>query len=638
MTEPEDNRVNDTETPLDGRFRIPIATLLVVGFGALTLVAVATVLYVGIYSGGRNTVALLTDKAELIQEAVESNLHHQLDPAQRQSRYLVRLFDQGVVDPANRQQIIDTLRGALAATPQVTGIGFAWSDATALRVGRVGGEIRVLTDSKGITKSLTDAMRTLQRDRKPYWGEPVWSQELGATLLTYRAPITIDGKLRGALIIAISLADLSRFLSTLSEGDEIEAVILSDREYVIAHKNLSRGEFEFTDFRRKPPLPRIDEINDPVIAQMWADGELDAAIEEGNGFSEIGIIGEVVRIGNRGEYFQISVILGYGPSAWMTVIHFPAREVGEEILRLIGSAVLGLVVLVLAVFGSLMIGRVLARRIGIVAAAAQSLQNLDFENTPHIPDSRFKELALAARAFNSMIQGLRWFEIYVPKSLVLRLIRGGGADALASRERAVTIMFTDIRGFSEMAQRMDAKQIASLLNEHFSLMGECIEAEGGTVDKFIGDAVMAFWGAPEEEPDHAARALRAAKAMVAALDRENERRVADGLAPVAMRAAIHTGPVVVGNIGSKSRINYTIVGDAVNTAARLEELAATLHTPDSAWVVLASEETVRAGGEAGFVSIGPRPLRGLSGEVGVYCLQGRCSDSGPVQATDVERA
>jgi len=129
---------------------------------------------------------------------------------------------------------------------------------------------------------------------------------------------------------------------------------------------------------------------------------------------------------------------------------------------------------------------------------------------------------------------------------------------------------------------MDAKQIAALLNEHFTLIGECIEAEGGTVDKFIGDAVMAFWGAPEEEPDHAARALRAAKAMVAVLDRENERRVADGLAPVAMRAAIHTGSVVVGNIGSKNRINYTIVGDAVSTAARLEELAATLHMPDSA--------------------------------------------------------
>jgi len=369
MAEPDDNTVNGTETPPDGRFRIPIATLLVVGFGALTLVAVATVLYVGIYSGGRNTVALLTDKAELIQEAVESSLRHQLGPPQRQSRYLVRLFDQGIVDIGNRAQIIDTLRGALAATPQVTGLGFVWPDRTALRVGRVGGEIRVLEDSTAITENLHDALRTLQRDRKPYWGEPVWSQELRATLLTYRAPILIDGRFRGALIIAISLADLSRFLSTLSEGDEIEAVILSDREYVIAHKNLARDRFEFSDTGRQPPLPRIDEIEDPVIAQMWADGDLDAAIEKGTGFGDIGIIGEVVRIGNRGEYFQISEIRGFGPSVWMTVIYSPAREVGEGILRLIGSAVLGLVVLVLAVFGSLMIGRMLARRIGVVAAA-----------------------------------------------------------------------------------------------------------------------------------------------------------------------------------------------------------------------------------------------------------------------------
>ena len=111
--------------------------------------------------------------------------------------------------------------------------------------------------------------------------------------------------------------------------------------------------------------------------------------------------------------------------------------------------------------------------------------------------------------------------------------------------------------------------------------------------------------------------------LVEALERDNADRVASGKAPVGMRVAIHTGPVVVGNIGSKSRINYTIVGDAVNTAARIEELAASLHDPDSAWIVLASEETIRAGGGADFIPIGHQHLRGLSGEIGVFSLQGR---------------
>ncbi len=614
------------------RIRLPIATLLVLGFGSLMLVAVATVLYVGIYSGGRNTVALLTDKAGLVQDALETRIRHQLEPAHNQARYLVDLFERGVLDTNNRQQIVDTLRGALAATPQVTGIGFAWPDRTSLRVGRVGGDIMVLENGAAVTRGLDQALSVLERTGEPYWGDPVWSQELQATLLTYRSPVMVDGALRGALIIAITLADLSRFLDELSEGDEIEAVVLTEREFVIAHKNLSRRPFTLLDSTRQPPLPRIDEIDDPVIAQMWADGDLDHAIREGHGFDELGIIAEVVRIGNRGEYFQVKEILGYGPSLWLTVIHFPVRAVGEEFLRLIASAVLGVVILVLAVTGSLMIGRMLARRIRIVASAAQALHDLDFENAPQIPDSRFKELSQAARAFNAMINGLRWFETYVPKTLVLRLMRGGDIGTLASQERVVTIMFTDIRGFSALAQSMDAKQIATLLNEHFSLIGQCIEDEGGTVDKFIGDSVMAFWGAPEDEPDHAARALRAARAMVKVLDRENAARAAAGQPAVGMRVAIHTGPVVVGNIGSKSRINYTIVGDAVNAAARLEELASTLHDPDSDWIVLASEETIRSGGDADFVSIGARPLRDLAGDVEIYCLKGLCRAEPPVTA------
>jgi len=624
MTETHQTRSKPDDRPPGKRFRVPIATLLVVGFGTLTLVAVATVLYVGIYSAGRNTVSLLLDKAELIQEAVETRLRHQLFPAERQGRYLVRLFGKGDLDVGDRRQIVDTFRGALAATPQVTGIGSAWPDWTSPRVGRIGGEVRVLEDSTAIAEGLNTTLRTLKREQEPYWGEPVWSEELQSTLLTYRPPVLIDGTLRGALIIAISLEDLSRFLGRLSERDGIEAVVLTDREFVIAHKNLSQPGFTFAGTERVPPLPRIDEIDDPVIAQMWADGDLDAAMEEEEGFGDLGIVSKVVHIGNRGEYFQVREVQGYGRSPWLTVIHFPVREIGEELLRLIGSAILGLVVLVLAVTGSLLIGRMLARRIRIVATAAQALQNLDLKNAPTIPDSRFRELAQAAHAFNTMIAGLRWFETYVPKTLVLRLMRGGNLGDLASQERLVTIMFTDIRGFSSMAQRMDAKQTAELLNEHFRLIGDCIEAEGGTVDKFVGDSVMAFWGAPEEAPDHAARALRVAKAMVAALEQDNAERLAAGQAPVGMRVAVHTGPVVVGNIGSKNRINYTIVGDAVNTAVRLEELAASLHDPDGAWIVLASEETVRTAGDGDFVSIGPRRLRGLSGEIGIHCLQGQC--------------
>lgn len=134
----------------------------------------------------------------------------------------------------------------------------------------------------------------------------------------------------------------------------------------------------------------------------------------------------------------------------------------------------------------------------------------------------------------------------------------------------MTVMFTDIVGFTAQAEGRPASAIADFPNEHFALVAECIEAEGGMIDKFIGDAVMAFWIA-SQRPDHELSACRAALAIARALRLDNARRQALGDFVVCLRIGIHTGPVVIGNIGSPSRMNYTIVGDTVNTAQRLEQ-------------------------------------------------------------------
>jgi class 3 adenylate cyclase len=119
---------------------------------------------------------------------------------------------------------------------------------------------------------------------------------------------------------------------------------------------------------------------------------------------------------------------------------------------------------------------------------------------------------------------------------------------------------------------MPAAEIADFLNHHFALVAKCVEAEGGTVDKYIGDSVMAFWGAPEPQPDHTERACRAAIGVSIALKSDNMARKREGKPPVRVRIGVHTGEVVVGNIGAPGRINYTIVGDTVNAASRLEQL------------------------------------------------------------------
>jgi adenylate cyclase len=140
--------------------------------------------------------------------------------------------------------------------------------------------------------------------------------------------------------------------------------------------------------------------------------------------------------------------------------------------------------------------------------------------------------------------------------------------------RETTILFADIVGFTPRCESLAPEEVADFLNEFFSLAADAIFEFGGTLDKFIGDAVMAFFGAPLPQEDHAERAVRSALALVRALESWNARRAINGLEAVDVRTAIHSGPVVVGDIGSATRVDYTVLGNTVNVAARLEEYAA----------------------------------------------------------------
>ena len=149
-----------------------------------------------------------------------------------------------------------------------------------------------------------------------------------------------------------------------------------------------------------------------------------------------------------------------------------------------------------------------------------------------------------------------------------------------------------------------------------------MEAEGGTLDKYMGDGALAFWGAPERLPDHAERACRAALAIATAIDADNVERRRANLAPVRLRIGIHSGSVVVGNIGAPTRINYTIVGDPVNTAERLHELA--VHAEDGAsdvCVLLSAEVANRLGAVFRLVPLGQRTLRGRQEPIEVFRLE-----------------
>jgi len=161
------------------------------------------------------------------------------------------------------------------------------------------------------------------------------------------------------------------------------------------------------------------------------------------------------------------------------------------------------------------------------------------------------------------------FERYFAPNVAAEIAQQDTIVPLGGERRPITILFSDIRGFTSMAESMGPDAIAQLLTEYFSEMVEIVFEHGGTLDKFVGDAIMALWGAPIAHADDADRALRAAVEMQRGVARLNERWISNGRRQIGVGIGINYGEVFAGNIGSHRRLEYTVIGDAVNVANRL---------------------------------------------------------------------
>ena len=169
-----------------------------------------------------------------------------------------------------------------------------------------------------------------------------------------------------------------------------------------------------------------------------------------------------------------------------------------------------------------------------------------------------------------MLAGL--FGQYVPPELVDEMAKDPGAYSLEGSNRDMTVLFSDVRGFTTISEGLDPKQLTQLMNEFLTPMTHVIHHNRGTIDKYRGDAIMAFWGAPVADPDHARHALQAAMEMIAKLESLQDHFKSKGWPPIKVGVGLNTGDMTVGNMGSEFRLAYTIMGDAVNLGSRLESL------------------------------------------------------------------
>jgi adenylate cyclase len=208
----------------------------------------------------------------------------------------------------------------------------------------------------------------------------------------------------------------------------------------------------------------------------------------------------------------------------------------------------------------------------------------------------------------------RAFTRYVAREVVEEILKDPEHLVLTGERREVTVLFCDVRGFTPLSERLSPEEVVLLLNDFYTLMIETTFKNDGTLDKFLGDAVMAIFGAPIAHPDHSLRAVRTALAMREGIVELNQRREKVGKEPISVGIGVSAGEAVAGTVGTEDRMEYTVIGDTVNLAARLESNA-------KVGQILISHRTYEKVREAVAVRpLGPLKVKGKEEEVEVYEL------------------
>jgi adenylate cyclase len=396
---------------------------------------------------------------------------------------------------------------------------------------------------------------------EPYWSDVYvfWSDR--APGLTLAAPHSRGGELVGVFGVDINLDELSEYLAELRVSDNGLAYALDRRGRLVAAQ---RAEDRLAGEGEAMELVSAAEAASPQLAALARTPELATWLDGGP------VPAGSLRFEHGGEPYLAAVVpIGLDPERdWVICVAAPASDFMAQVRRAdIRNAQVGALLTLLALLVSLVVSRWIGHALqGLVRESGQ-IRDLRFEaaSTPRPP---FRELAEVADAFERMKVGLRSFEKYLPIKLVRQLLERQAEPRLGGEDREVTIYFSDIAGFTPITEQLGPALMAERLGEYLAAVSACIQEREGTVVQYVGDEVMAFWGAPLEVPRHVERACDSALAVQERLDALWD--FDDEHPPMPTRIGVHTERVAVGHFGSADRMYYGAIGDGVVLASRLE--------------------------------------------------------------------
>jgi adenylate cyclase len=428
-------------------------------------------------------------------------------------------------------------------------------------------------------------------------------------------PIVIDLDFSGVLAVVVELERLSKFLAGLQVGKTGTVVLLGRNGQVVASAASAAIERQ-----RQGEMPELDTLarDHPMLASV-------ATLLAGKGVS-LADLQQTRQLQTTGSIDGKDYFVTFSPlkfNGWVVATVIPTDDFLASIRRTVAILLIALagLTLLIAAIAILSANRLVGAPLLGIAGQLKHIEEFRLERVGRVT-SPLRELDDLSAALLQMSRGLASFRKYMPTELVRTLVSRGVEARPGGQQQILTVMFTDLAGYTSISERL-GDRVVPLLAEYLEVVSAAVLGRGGTIDKFIGDGVMAFWGAPAPNERHAVDACAAALECQRLLASQRAAAERCGGTALRMRIGINTGRMLVGNIGSNERLSYTVIGDPVNVASRLEPLGKLYGVN-----IIIGEETRIAAGEAIIVRrLDWVAVYGRSGGLAIYELLGLAEDA-----------